>query len=216
MKTTTARALVVPALALSLAGVVTPAAQALPPRDPITAPGGAGPRPATPPVVAPRPATPRPVTPRSTNPPPMTVSNKTHSTPDDAVTTSGARRMRSTATFFPAERRLVVTTRTWNAVKLTGFTGGAQVVFLDAQGLVIGASSMRTFGVDGMWIGAYSRTDVWEERVDAAWTSRVASIQVLHSHAGKVRLKEIVRYAVETATPIADLVKKLYGLRPSG
>jgi hypothetical protein len=135
-------------------------------------------------------------------------------TVEQGVTRSGARRMHTDATWFPAERRLVATTRTWNAVKLTGFTGGVVIVFEDAQGRVIGATDMRTFGVDGMWIGRYDRTDVWEETIDAPWLDRAVSIRAVHSHAGRVRLKEIVDYAVATLQPVIDLINDLESSRP--
>lgn len=134
---------------------------------------------------------------------------------EEGVTKSGARRMRTTATFFPAEHRVAAMTRTWNAVKLTGFTGGVQLVFLNSEGRVIGATGLHTFGVDGTWIGRSDRTDYWEEYVDGPWLSQVAEVRAVHSHAGKIRLREIVQYAVDTAKPIADLIAELYGLKPA-
>ncbi len=196
MKTSTARILTVPVLTLALAGLATPAAQAA---SSTTAGASAAASTST-------------STSASTS---TTVASPKASTVEDGVTRSGARRMRTTATWFPSENRVVATTRTWNSVKLTGFTGGVQVVFLDRDGHVIGATGMRTFGVDGTWVGRYSRTDVWEERVDAPWLSRATSIRVVHSHAGRVRLKEIVRYAVDTATPVVELVKRLNSAKPA-
>jgi hypothetical protein len=143
------------------------------------------------------------------------VATNITTTVEEGVTKSGARRMRTDATYFPAERRVVATTRTWNHVKLTGFTGGVVIVFEDAEGRVIGATSMHTFGVDGMWIGQYDRTDVWEETLDAPWLDRAVSIRAVHSHAGRVRLKEIVDYAVATVKPLIDLVRELEFLKPN-
>ncbi|RJK94881.1 hypothetical protein [Vallicoccus soli] len=134
---------------------------------------------------------------------------------EDGVTRSGARRMRTQATFHIAERRVTALTRTWNGVALTGFTGAVQLVFLDANDRVIGAGGVRTYGVDGTWIGRYDRTDYWEEHVDGPWMADVASVRVVHSHAGKVRLKEIVAYAVDTASPVVDLVNRLNAAKPA-
>ncbi len=123
--------------------------------------------------------------------------------------------MRTSATYFPAEQRVVATTRTWNAVKLTGFTGGVQLVYLDADGRVIGAGSMHSFGVDGTWIGRYDRTDLWEEHIDAPWLARAVAVRAVHSHAGRVRLQEIVQQAVDVARPLLELLDQLAGLRPA-
>src|SRR4051794_5752058 len=134
---------------------------------------------------------------------------------EEAVTRSGARRMRTSATYFPGEQRVVATTRTWNAVKLTGFTGGVQLVFLNADGRVIGATGMHTFGVDGTWIGSYDRTDYWEERIDAPWAAEAVEVRAVHSHAGRVRLQEIVQQAVDAVRPILELLGELDAVKPS-
>jgi hypothetical protein len=134
---------------------------------------------------------------------------------EEAVTRSGARRMRTSATYFPGDHRVVATTRTWNAVKLTGFTGGVQLVFLNAEGRVIGATGMHTFGVDGTWIGSYDRTDYWEERIDAPWAAEAVEVRAVHSHAGRVRLQEIVQQAVDAVRPILELLGELDAVKPS-
>lgn len=123
--------------------------------------------------------------------------------------------MRTQATFHVEDRRVTALTRTWNGVALTGSTGAVQMVFLDHDGRVIGAGGVRTYGVDGTWIGRYDRTDYWEEHVDGPWMVDVASVRIVHSHAGKVRLKEIVQYAVDTAKPVVDLVSQLNALKPA-
>jgi hypothetical protein len=109
---------------------------------------------------------------------------------------------------------VVATTRTWNSVKMTGFTGGVQVVFLDREGHVLGFTGVRTFGVDGTWVGRATRTDVWQEPVPNAPAGAVA-IRVVHTHAGKNRLVDIVRKAKELAQEVDDLVKTLHGLKPA-
>src|SRR4051794_16122623 len=134
---------------------------------------------------------------------------------EEAVTRSGARRMRTSGTYFPGDHRVVATTRTWNAVKLTGFTGGVQLVFLNAEGRVIGATGMHTFGVDGTWIGSYDRTDYWEERIDAPWAAEAVEVRAVHSHAGRVRLQEIVQQAVDAVRPILELLGELDAVKPS-
>jgi len=145
VKTTTVRTVVVPVLALALAGVTAPAASAAPPVEAVA----------------------------STT---LTTTSPKSSTVEEAVTRSGARRMRTTATWFPAEGRIVATTRTSNSVKATGFTGGVTVVFLDREGHVVGFTGVRTFGVDGTWIGRATRTDVWQERVPDAPANAVAPL----------------------------------------
>jgi hypothetical protein len=188
MKTATVRTLVVPVLTLALAGVTAPAASAAPP---VAATASAAQASSS-----------------------LTTASPKSSTVEDGVTRSGARRMRTTATWFPAEGRVVATTRTWNSVKMTGFTGGVQVVFLDREGHVLGFTGVRTFGVDGTWVGRATRTDVWQEPVPNAPAGAVA-IRVVHTHAGKNRLVDIVRKAKELAQEVDDLVKTLHGLKPA-
>jgi hypothetical protein len=188
VKTTTVRTVVVPVLALALAGVTAPAASAAPP---VAATASAAQASTT-----------------------LTTTSPKSSTVEEAVTRSGARRMRTTATWFPAEGRIVATTRTSNSVKATGFTGGVTVVFLDREGHVVGFTGVRTFGVDGTWIGRATRTDVWQERVPDAPANAVA-IHVVHTHAGKNRLLDIVRKAKQLGQEVGDLVKTLNALKPS-
>jgi hypothetical protein len=195
MKSTPVRALAAPALALALVGGAAPAAQAAPAAPPAAAT-----------TVAQAPSTAAAT---------LTIAVPRTSTVEEAVTRSGARRMRTTATWFPSDGRVVATTRTWNSVKLTGFTGGVQVVFLDRRGHVLGATGVRTFGVDGTLVGRYNRTDVWEERVAAPWMAQATSIRVVHTHAGKNRLADIVRKASETTMQVAELIARLNSLRPA-
>ncbi len=71
--------------------------------------------------------------------------------------------MQSTVTWYPAANgvpdRLVGSTRTWNDVKMTGFTGQVVVLFINEHGQTVGYSSIvHPLGVDGRW----NRTDQWQ------------------------------------------------------
>ena len=189
---TTARSLIVPALTLALVGAATPAALAAPSANPTAST-------TTPAATATAART-------ATTAAKLTVAAPRTSTVEEAVTRSGARRMRTTATWYPSEQRVVAVTRTSNTVKLTGFTGGAQVVFLDQHGRVLGFTGVRTFGVDGTWVEAVP---------DAPWLARATSIRVVHTHASQNRLNDIVARAAVTAMQIAELVTKLNGLKPA-
>jgi hypothetical protein len=136
---------------------------------------------------------------------------------EDAVTQSGARRMWTDATYLPADQRLFAKTRTWNAVKLTGFTGGVAVLFLDQHGRAIGASSVHRFGVDGSWIGRSDRMDTWQEYIDPSlpWVPQIRGIDILHTHAGVNRLEDIIKEALEKAKAIGEILFGLESVKPA-
>jgi len=211
-------------LTFSALGVCgTTAAQALPPRD---GDGGSGvelpvrPTPAPAPAPAPSPvpveAQVLPVPAPLPEPAPAApVLANLETSVEEGVTKSGARRMSTTATYFPAEGRIVAQTRTWNSVKFSGFTGGVVVVFLNAQDQAIGYTTMRQFGVDGTWVGASSRTDFWQETVSAPWLSQATRIVAVHSHAHKGRLVSIVEEGVRAAKPILAIVGDVRAALPA-
>lgn len=94
-----------------------------------------------------------------------------------------------------------------------GFTGATQLLFVDADGIVIGASEIHTFGVDGRWIGTSERTVPWTEVVDPNVVARTAEIQVLQYWAPKWgAVKNIVDRAVEAARPAVDVIRDLWGI----
>lgn len=135
---------------------------------------------------------------------------------EDAVTQSGARRMYTEATYFTEGRRIYARTHTWNSVKLTGFTGGVSVLFLNSDGQALGATGLHTFGVDGTWIGRANRWDTWEEHLppDVAWLDQVAGIAVMHTHAGVNRLDHIIDEAVRYTKKIEDIYGQLSRIAP--
>jgi hypothetical protein len=137
-------------------------------------------------------------------------------TPEEAVTASGARRMKTVATYYPDQHRVTAFTTTRNAVKLAGFTGAVAVLFLDRDNRIIGSTQVRTFGVDGAWIftGRSERKDYWDETLSGSWLDQVASIQAVHSRIDQVRLHSIIGYAVSSLKPLADLVAELVKLKP--
>lgn len=130
---------------------------------------------------------------------------------------SGARHMESTVTWFPAHdgspSRVVGSTRTWNDVKLTGFTGSVIVLFKDAHGRTVGYSPIvRPLGVDGQWIGRSDRTDHWTLFVSPEQTAGAVSIEIGHSRASWDRTQEQVARAKAWLEPAALVARLLTAL----
>ncbi|XWK87470.1 MAG: hypothetical protein U7127_25260 [Phormidium sp.] len=78
--------------------------------------------------------------------------------------------------------RLDAVTRTWTNVKMAGFRGGVVVVLLDVNNHRLWASGLRTYGVDGTWIGRSNRTESWSEQVPSEVISRVSGCEIIHQH----------------------------------
>ena len=89
--------------------------------------------------------------------------------------------------------RLVGTTRTWNNVKMTGFTGSVVVLFVNERGQIVGFSpAVFPLGVDGRWIGRWSRTDAWQFDIPADQTRGAVGIEIVHSRGSKNRIGDIL------------------------
>lgn len=102
------------------------------------------------------------------------------------------------------------TTKTQTGTMFGGFTGGVQLLFADANELTIGASSIRTFGVDGTAIGRSSRTDYWTEQIATNIASRATSIHVHHFWSPKYdALLNLVNKALEVSRPIGELLREI-------
>lgn len=84
-------------------------------------------------------------------------------------------------------------TRTEARAWFMGWTGGVQVVFNNASGVMWHASEVHSFGIDAPPIGSGTRTDVWDEWFDASVTQQVASIAIGHAWTPKVNLGGITR-----------------------
>lgn len=98
-------------------------------------------------------------------------------------------------------------TRTRTVTWFGGFTGGVQVVLVDGNGIVIGASQLRSYGVDGTAIGVSDRTEKWEENVDLGLANQTRSLAVVHGWTPKVPIHEQVKIAIEVARTVIMLIQ---------
>jgi len=85
-------------------------------------------------------------------------------------------------------------THTWCINWVFGFTGSVGIIFLGADGRPLGHSEAQAFGVDarGVFFKASSRTDNWATDLDPAMTQQVEAMMVIHSHAPRNRLGDIL------------------------
>lgn len=102
--------------------------------------------------------------------------------------------------------RLDGLTRTWTGILARGFTGGVYVQLRHQNRAVIGVTSLRSFGVDGRWIGRSDRTDGWAEQFPAAVAAQTVELEIIQLHTPRDRfpaiaaeIEEKVRIARETA-----------------
>jgi hypothetical protein len=108
-------------------------------------------------------------------------------------------------------------TKTQTGTMFGGFTGGVQLFLADANDLTIGASSIRTFGVDGTAIGRSTRLDYWSENIPIDVASRATSIHVVHFWSPKYdAILNIGRKALEASRPIIQLINEIKGIGGDG
>lgn len=127
---------------------------------------------------------------------------------------SGARHMQSTVTWYPAANgapdRLVGSTRTWTDVKMTGFTGQVVVLFVNERGQTVGYSPIvQPLGVDGRWIGRWSRTDQWQLPIAPDQTAGAVSFEIVHSRGHVDRTQAQVAAAKAWLEPALTVIKIL-------
>jgi hypothetical protein len=99
-------------------------------------------------------------------------------------------------------------TRTRTINWFSGYHSGVYLLFADAVGHTIGASTMQVFGVDGAWMGRSDRTDYWGEEIDPDVTGRARTLAVAHTGAPQV-LQRTVERAIAGLWPIADVVAEV-------
>jgi hypothetical protein len=107
--------------------------------------------------------------------------------------------------------RVEALTRTWCVMKLVGYVGAVGVLLLDSDGHAIHACEVRSFGVDGQWIGRSDRTDFWTEGIPRAVMDRVEGVYVFHSPNPRGLLVNL-RMFVEQLEPITSVLSKMRGL----
>lgn len=153
-----------------------------------------------------------PVTASATQPAPAPASSGTTQSRADALG-SGGRHMSTDVTWYPAADgrpdRLVGLTKTWNNVKLTGFTGSVLVLFVNDRGQTVGYSPVvHPLGVDGKWIGRWSRTDAWQFDISPDQTRGAVGIEIVHSRGHVDRVQHVVK-AVKAVAGAVKTVRLL-------
>jgi len=105
------------------------------------------------------------------------------------------------------------TTRTRTLTWLGGFRGGVQILVNDANDIIIGATQIHTFGVDGTAIGRSDRTDYWSEDLDPQLAARTTGIHVLHfwspSYQAPANIIGGVSDAVQRGLPAAQAIANI-------
>lgn len=84
-------------------------------------------------------------------------------------------------------------TRTWNDVKLKGFTGGVFIAFTDASGFPIWSTEQQRYGVDGKVIGKSDRTENWQAKVPPDILSRISGYAIVQEHTPRGRVLDWIR-----------------------
>ncbi|QUG87083.1 hypothetical protein [Bacillus nitratireducens] len=100
-------------------------------------------------------------------------------------------------------------TRTRSVTWFGGFTGGVQVLMVDDNGVVIGTTSQRRYGVDGTKIGRSDRTEQWNETIDPSIFNRTVKLAVIHAWTPKVSIAQIIAVAIDAGRTIWELLEEL-------
>lgn len=128
----------------------------------------------------------------------------------DVRTNMGSNHFMTTKGVLMQNGHIDAMTRTETGTWFGGFTGGVQLLFADANGLTIGSSGARTYGVDGTWVGRSVRQDYWSEDIDPTIAKRTTSLHVAHFWAPDYgAVQNIVDRAVKAVRPAIDVLKEI-------
>jgi hypothetical protein len=130
----------------------------------------------------------------------------------DEVRSSMPRRYMWTRAVLSQEAgRLDCTTRTWTRQPWVGFTAGAMIMLADSNGEYLWSSGLVQFGVDGFRIPFKSsdRTDRWQQSVPQEVSRKATRIEIVHTHAPKNRLNDIIRETAQVSKDIAGIVQAI-------
>jgi hypothetical protein len=131
---------------------------------------------------------------------------------EDEVHSDMPRRyMNSTVRLSQEAGRLDGDTRTWTRQPWVGFTAGVCVLLAGANGEILHCSDLVQFGVDGFRIPfkRSDRTDHWVQAVPAAVAMRATRIEILHTHAPKNRVQQIIQEIGQTVNAVDEVLRKL-------
>jgi hypothetical protein len=93
--------------------------------------------------------------------------------------------------------RLDGITRTWTGILMRGFTGGVYVQLRNPNRAVIGVTELRSYGVDGKWVGRSDRTEAWVEQFSAAVAANTVELEIIQLHTPRDRYAQIVAEVAE-------------------
>jgi hypothetical protein len=97
-------------------------------------------------------------------------------------------------------------TKTWTNVRLSGFTGGVYIVFVDSSGSAIWSTDQQRYGVDGTAIGNSSRTENWQAKVPPQISSQIKGYAIVQEPTPRGRILEFLR-SKEGQETIKGIVK---------
>jgi len=133
-----------------------------------------------------------------------------------ANTFLGAGHYMDTSATLTSDSWIRASTRTRTITALGGFTGGVIVSLQDENDVVIGMTELRSYGVDGHWIGRSDRTDRWEQHNDPGIVARTRSLGVVHAWTPKVDLWGIVVMAIELSWTVWKMFGEAQKRRDAG
>jgi hypothetical protein len=121
------------------------------------------------------------------------------------------RYMNSTVRLSQEAGRLDGDTRTWTRQPWVGFTAGVCVLLVGANGEILHCTDIVRFGVDGFRIPfkRSDRTDHWVQGVPVDVAMRTARLEILHTHAPRTRLQDIIREVGQVIDAVDQIRRKL-------
>jgi hypothetical protein len=138
-------------------------------------------------------------------------------TREDEVRSNMPRRYMWTHATVSQESGIVAaTTRCWTRQPWVGFTGGVLILLGDQNEEVIGYTNLVQIGVDGFRIPfkLSDRTVPWQQNLSPEVTRRTQRLEIVHSHAPRGRLIEILqemKAVAETIGSIATALRAIAG-----
>jgi hypothetical protein len=121
------------------------------------------------------------------------------------------RYMSSTVRLSQEGGRLDGDTRTWTRQPWVGYTGGVLVLLIGPNEEILHNTAVVQFGVDGFRIPfkRSDRTDHWVHGVPVEASRATARLEIVHTHAPKNRVLDIIREAQEVGKALSELLVTL-------
>jgi hypothetical protein len=112
---------------------------------------------------------------------------------------------------------LYASTTTWSVMDLRGFTGGVFAVVGDASGAIIARSTIRQYGVDGLWVlgSVSSRTDNWTENFGETAAANGRTLGIVHIWDPKNSFFSDLAQVLQDAETIIGLIQSFCQTEPA-